>query len=209
MAFLLIDANFYFVGSLVVFAAMLMMELASYMLGFSFGGKDTDFDLDADIDVDVDTDFHVGDMFKWIGLGSIPILLFLALFFATFGIVGLVLNHLALAFMSQVFPPMISGLFAFLLTLPILNRLTRIVRSIMPRDETNAIVLTDLIGSIATIQVGTARSTLSAPAYTLDKHGVQHILMVRPSDPTIEIPEKTKVTLDRFDSGIFYVTPIV
>jgi hypothetical protein len=74
----------------------------------------------------------------------------------------------------------------------------------MPRDETTAIALDELVRRDAEIQIGTARAGSPARARVIDRHGQAHHVMVEPQDPASELRAGETVLLVRREGGTFY-----
>lgn len=198
MEFLLIDANFAFMASLAIFVAIFALELIGLLAGHSFLGGETDFDTDADFDTD-------GGIADWLGLGRLPLLAFVAIFSVVFGIVGLILNQITFNIIGTALTPFLSVPVAFIIAVPIVAKTATTISRWLPRDESNGIRLEELVGSEATITVGTATHLISAPAMAYDSHGVQHNFSVRSYDENVTLTERQKVILDHMsDEGFFY-----
>lgn len=217
--FFLSDSNLPFTIALSVVAALFILEIIGLIIGFSiFGDSDADFDADVDGDFDhhldhahADVDSGVfGTFVNWIGFGRLPVLAFVALFCGVFGIIGLILNQISTQTLGIYLNTSLAMAAAFVLTLPVVSRLTLFVARILPREESNAVELRDLLGREALIIQGNATYETSASASCKDMHGVLHHFSVRPVDPEAVLHERSKVRLENLsDQGFFYVSPII
>lgn len=138
------------------------------------------------------------------GLGRVPLLIWLAallFLFATLGVIG----QSVLA--STLGAPLGAGWAALLAggaALPLNSLAMRPLAAIMPRDETTAIGLDELVRRDAEIQIGTARLGSPARAKVIDVHGQAHFVMVEPHDQTKEFKAGDTVLLVRREGPTFY-----
>lgn len=139
-----------------------------------------------------------------LGLGRVPLLIWLAMLLFIFGTVGVI----GQAVLAGVLGAPLSAGFAALLAggaaLPLNSIAVRPLAAIMPRDETTAIALDDLVRRDAEIQIGTARGGSPARAKVIDRHGQTHFVMVEPHDQTIELNAGDTVLLVRREGQTFY-----
>ena len=78
-----------------------------------------------------------------------------------------------------------------------------ILARVMPRDETTAIDVDDLIGRTGAIVVGRAAAGSPARVRVLDPHGQPHHVLVEPNDADTEFHEGDTVRLVRREGQIF------
>ncbi len=139
-----------------------------------------------------------------LGLGRVPLLIWLSalLFvFATIGVIGQALLT------SAVGAPLSAGWAALLAggaALPLNSLAMRPLAAIIPKDETTAIALDDLVRRDAEIQIGTARAGSPARAKVIDVHGQAHFVMVEPHDEALELNAGDTVLLVRREGQTFY-----
>lgn len=200
------DHNFVFMISLCFFAAIAVIEIVGLLIGFSSFSHD----MDVSVDSDADFDFDFGsNFFNWIGFGRIPLMAFIAIVSATFGLSGIIINHIA-ENIYMALPPLISVPAAIAVALPIISITTGFVARVMPRDETEAIGLAELVGCTATITHGSATHEVRAFAYTYDRYGTMHNISVLALDESTVLAERTKVRLEHLsDQGVFLASPMV
>jgi hypothetical protein len=130
-----------------------------------------------------------------------------AVFVGIFGILGLTINYISLTVVGFTWPTMISGPTAFLMTLPLVARISRTIAKFLPRDETNSIHVSALVGLTGTIISGTASKDGQAFATVYDPYLTQHTVRVFSMDGPI--PTYSKVTLVNYsDQGHFLVTKL-
>lgn len=139
-----------------------------------------------------------------LGLGRVPILIWLSTLLFVFGSTG-VIGQAVLA--STLGAPLSAGWAALLAggaALPLNAIAVRPLAAIMPKDETTAIGLNELVRRDAEIQIGTARTGSPARARVIDRHGYPHFVMVEPHDGTQELNEGDTVLLVRREGQIFF-----
>jgi Protein of unknown function (DUF1449) len=139
-----------------------------------------------------------------LGLGRVPLLIWLAALLFVFACVG-VIGQSVLA--SMLGAPLSAGwaaLAAGAAALPLNSLAMRPLGAVIPKDETTAIDLDDLVRRDAEIQIGTARAGSPARAKVIDMHGQAHFIMVEPHDQTLELNAGDTVLLVRREGPTFY-----
>lgn len=139
-----------------------------------------------------------------LGLGRVPLLIWLACLLLVFSITGVAAQGLIAALFGA---PLSAGWAALLAggaALPLNGIAVRPVGALMPKDETTAIHLDDLVRRDGTIQIGTARAGSPARAKVIDRHGQAHFVMVEPHDAAQEMQEGETVLLVRREGPTFY-----
>ncbi|NCP14313.1 MAG: YqiJ family protein [Sphingomonadales bacterium] len=148
-----------------------------------------------------------------LGLGRVPLLIWLAALLFVFACVGVigqgVLTSLLGAPLSAGWATLAAGAAA----LPLNSLAMRPLAAILPKDETTAIDIDDLVRRDATIQIGTARTGSPARAKVIDIHGQTHFVMVEPHDPTLALNAGDTVLLVRREGqtffGVHYESPLL
>ncbi|MDP5104200.1 MAG: YqiJ family protein [Erythrobacter sp.] len=139
-----------------------------------------------------------------LGLGRVPMLIWLAALLFVFASVG-VIGQAVLA--SMLGAPLSAGWAALAAggaALPLNSIAMRPLGAVMPKDETTAIGLDELVRRDAEIQIGTARAGSPARAKVIDIHGQAHFVMVEPHDQTQEFTAGDTVLLVRREGPTFY-----
>lgn len=185
----------------VVFTAALALMLAIgaiEALGLGASGVDVDLDLDS-------------GLLDWLGVGHVPLLILLVAFLACFGIVGLTGQHVAEAVTGALLPAWMAVPGALLLALPLTAGLGRVLARVMPRDETTAFDVDDLVGRQGVVTVGRATANNPARTRVIDPHGQPHHVLVEPDDPAAAFEEGDTVLLVRREGpafrAIIYASP--
>lgn len=182
-----------FAPEAIVFSAALVLMLAIgaiEALGLGLG------DLGLDVDVDA------GPL-DWLGVGRVPVLVLLVAFLAAFGSLGLAGQQAATALTGGLITPWIAVPAAFVAALPVTSLLARLLARVLPRDETTAFEIDDLVGRAGTIVVGHARSGAPARTRVVDPHGQPHHVLVEPNDPATSFEEGDTVLLVRREGDRF------
>ena len=151
-------------------------------------------------------DFHLdvhADWLGWLGLGRLPLLMLLVVLLACFGVIGLVGQQLAKDVMGALLPAWIAAPAAALVALPATGIAARGLARILPRDETTAIDIEDLVGLRAEIIVGRATRGSPAKARVRDAHGQTHYVMAEPDDPAAAFAEGDEILLVRREAHLF------
>lgn len=175
----------------IAFAAALTLMLAIGLieaLGLGTGGLDVDLD--------------AGPL-DWLGVGRVPLLALLVAFLAAFGGLGLAGQQAMLALTGGPAPALLAIPAAMLVALPVTALLARGLARVMPRDETTAWELDDLVGRPGTITVGRAAEGSPARTRVIDPHGQPHHVLVEPNDPAAIFQEGDTVLLVRREGAAF------
>jgi hypothetical protein len=194
---LLAAHNLPFLIALIALALIALVQVSG--VGDAIGG-DGDFDAADGLDLG-----GFGDaVTALLGLGRVPLLIWLASLLLAFGSIGLI----GQTWIASLFGAPLSAGWAALLAggaaLPLNSLVMRPLGAVMPKDETTAIDLEDLVRRDAEIQIGTARAGSPARAKVIDLHGQAHFVMVEPHDTAQELNAGDTVLLVRREGQTFY-----
>ncbi len=139
-----------------------------------------------------------------LGLGRVPLLIWLASLLLTFGSIGLIGQSVIAELLGAPLSAGWATLLAGTAALPLNSLAVRPLGAVMPKDETTAITLDELVRREAEIQIGTARAGSPARAKVIDRHGQAHFVMVEPHDATIALQTGDTVLLVRREGPTFY-----
>ena len=139
-----------------------------------------------------------------LGLGRVPFLIWLASLLFTFSAAGLIGQAVLTSLLGAPLSPGWAALAAAGAAIPLNSLAMRPVGAIMPKDETTAIALDQLVRRDAEIQIGTARAGSPARAKVIDIHGQAHFVMVEPHDQTLALNAGDTVLLVRREGQTFY-----
>ena len=128
--------------NIVFSSALLLMLLIGAVQAIGLAG-----DIDADLHGDTDGDIGVADtLLAWAGIGRVPFLMWLVLFLALFGALGLGLQHLMTALTGGPGSNLLMVPVTAVAALPVAGGAARLVAHILPRHETTPIEPDDLLG---------------------------------------------------------------
>ena len=184
MGYLLSGDNVPFVAALVLMLLIGVVEAAGLGGGLGDG-------VDADLDADGPS------LLSWLNMGRLPLLMLIVVFLFSFGIVGLIGQQLVAAVIGRPAPWLLAVPAAFAAALPVTRIFGKGVSRILPRDETSAVSRDSLVGRVAVIVTGEARSGSAAQARVRDQHGQSHYVMVEPDNAGDAFAEGTSVLLVR------------
>lgn len=141
-------------------------------------------------------------LLDWLNPGRMPMLAGLTVLLCVYGILGLAGQQAFMALMGHTADALPAGIAALLPAGLATRPINRCLARIMPRDETSAITIHQLIGRRGRIEIGTARTGFPARARFVDDHGQMHMLMVEPTDSAKELPMDEEILLVSIDGGI-------
>lgn len=156
--------------------------------------------------LDHDLDGH-GPL-EWLGISSgIPILVWLTSLLALFTLSGIALQQAITMLAGLPLQWIAASGVAGMVALPLNAVASRGLAHVLPKDETTAIPIDDLLMRRARITIGTARAGSAAQARVVDHFGQLHHVMVEPHDSADVFEAGETVTLLRRANGIFYAAP--
>ena len=191
------------------FAAALVIMLVLAVIQFigiaDFG--DADVDLDADGDGLPDAGMFDG-LLTLLGIGRVPLTIWLALFLFLFAGIGLSIQELATSLTGSPLYSWLAALIAGVAALPVTGIFARPLGRVLPKDHTTAVSTESLVGRRAVISIGVARTGSPARARVKDVHGQTHRVMVEPHEAASELHEGDEVLLVRREGNQFYATAL-
>lgn len=179
------------------------IDLGGYDLGAydleAFDVEVAEFDLgvDAGVDVDIAQPVAPTNPASWLGLGKMPMLIWLATVFMSFGVAGIALQGLVttltgtpLAAMFAVIP---CGAAAIWFT----DQFGSLFARLLPRTETQSVSKRQLGKRMGTVTQGTATRGMPAEVRVTDRYGNTHYLRAEPMDDADTIPQGAQVLVLR------------
>ena len=165
----------------------------------------TDFapDLDSDMDGDVDGAGVADGLLSFLGLGRLPLMIWLALLLLMFMLIGFAGQQIVQGLTGMLLSPWLATPAAAFAALPVTAILARPLGRIMPKDETTAVSIDSLVGRFAVLDVGTAKKGSPARAKVLDIHGHPHFVMVEPDNEGQQFTSGEKLLLVRRGGDLF------
>lgn len=198
-----------FIVAGLVMTGLVVIETASLIAGFSLSHF-----IEQSLDPDAFDGYHAevgeagftGSLLGWINAGRVPLLIFIITWLASFAAAGFVVQTIAMNILAPL-PLLVAGLIAFCLSAPATRFTTRLVSSIVPREETYVVSNDDLVGRVAQVTLGPLDQGPAGRVKVQDAHGNWHFLMAKAAEGRDPIPVGAQVLLvDRRDA-IFIVIP--
>ena len=189
---------------------MVLLALVQ-VLGLGDWGVGADLDVDPDIGADADASLQPGmveGLLTLLGMGRVPLTIWLALFLLMFAGIGLSVQELATSLTGAPLYSWLAALIAGAAAVPVTGVLARPLGAILPKDHTTAVSTASLIGRRATITDGVARAGSPARARVRDVHGQAHYVMVEPHEETSALHAGDEVLLVRREKDQFYATAL-
>jgi hypothetical protein len=172
-----------------------LTEAITMLVGFSlseFVGKAVDFD--------GHSDHGLVNVISWLNVGGVPLLIFVLLFLGMFSMAGFLIQEAAWT-LGGPLPTIIAAPGAFLAALPLVRRSTGFIAAIIPRDESYAIELADLVGRVGEVVVGPLDHGLPGRVRVKDAHGNLHFVAASAAPQSAPLPQGATVLLvDRDDT---------
>lgn len=182
--------------SLVLLVAITVIEGAGLLLGLSFSGWLDHWLPDASAGMDA-SEAWLG----WLHVGKVPILVLLVVLLTAFTMIGYVAVSLTKGLFGFYPPALLSAPLAFFVALPVVRVLGAGIARITPRDESSAVLLETLIGRVAVVVNGTARTSYPAEARVKNDHGQTLYVHVEPDSPEATFGPGESVLLVKQISG--------
>ncbi|MGB3797019.1 MAG: OB-fold-containig protein [Alteraurantiacibacter sp.] len=191
-----------------------LMVLALVLQLIGLGDFDFAGDVDVDLDVDaVDFDANTveapsagfgGALLTLLGLGRVPLMVWLMVFLLLFTVIGMGIQLFATDLVGAPLYAGLAALFAGAASLPATSVLVRPLGRLLPQDETSAVGLGSLVGRRGTITTGKAARGSPARTKVRDRHGHAHYVMLEPHEDASTIHEGDEVLLVRREGQVFY-----
>lgn len=164
-------------------------------------------DLDAGTHVDGTAQTSEVTLIDWLGLGDIPILIWLTSLLACFTLLGVAIQQIAAAMFGAPLAPGLAAGGALLGGLGLNTLVANGLARILPGTETTAISSDDLVRRRGTIVEGAARRGQPARAKVVDHFGQAHYVMVEPHEDGDVIAQGETALLVRREGALFYALP--
>jgi len=160
------------------------------------------------IDLDGHVDAHVdGGVLDWLGLGDLPILIWLTSLLGCFTVAGIAIQQIAAAIAGAPLSGWAAAggavVSALLLNTLAANGLARI----MPCYESSVITTDEMVGRRGTILEGVARRGAPARAKIVDQHGQAHFVMLEPHEDSDAIGQGERALIVRREGKLFFAIP--
>ncbi|GGI88141.1 hypothetical protein GCM10007978_27370 [Shewanella hanedai] len=191
--FLFTQANLPFSISLSFVLLLGVFEALSLVIGYSLIGALDDW-APIDVDYDISTSGFTG-VSGWLCLNRLPLLIWFVLVLVSFSIAGYTSNFLSLLLTEQMLPQVISLPIALLLTAISCRYLGASLAKILPKNESSAVSIDTLLGSVGTVTLGCAIKGKPSEALVRDQYQQRHYVLVEPEAVGVEFQTGTQVVL--------------
>lgn len=199
-------SNLFFSVSLCLMLFLGIFEGVLLLIGFSSQGFLDQF-IPAQLlevqqpNLDIHPEYQLWVQFlDWLYLGKIPVLVWLIIFLTVYALFGFTIQAIFYDFTQSYFPLWIIAPACLILCMPLVRLCCAVIAKILPRDESTAIKLEELIGRTAQIILGNAKLNYPAQAKVKDQFGQTHYILVEPeTDITFQqgqyivLTHKTKI----------------
>lgn len=168
-------------------------------LGLGVGTADTGHAIDGDV--------ADGGLLSWLGVGDLPILVWLTALLGCFVFIGLAIQQLATVTMGAPLSAPVAAGAALTLGLTLNTFVANGLARILPGYESSAVSTDELVRSRGTILEGAARRGHPARAKVVDRHGQAHYVMVEPHADDGIIPQGQTALLVRREGSTYFGLP--
>lgn len=152
------------------------------------------------VDLDGHGEHGLVNAISWLNVGGVPLLIFLLLVLGLFSIAGFLIQDIARSIAAPL-PLIVAGPAAFVVALPLVRASSRLVARIVPRDESYAVELSDLVGRVGEVVVGPLDQGLPGRVRVTDMHGNPHFVAACAAPASAALPQGATVLLvDRDDT---------
>lgn len=199
MDFLLAPESWPFLGALLLVIGIGAIEGVALVAGTSVSGM-----FDGLVPSGI-ADGGVPDSWMgWLHVGRVPLLVLLVILLTAFAFIGLTINGAVHSLAGMYVPTLLTIPLAILGALPIVRSCGAVVARLMPRDESSAVTFDTLVGRVAVIVNGTARSGFAAEARVKNEHGQTLYVRVEPDKGTPDLTAGESVLLVKQIAGTHF-----
>ena len=185
--FLTHEANVPYFFALSFLTILFAFEVLGLLIGMSLSHS-----FDSLIDFDVDTD--VGGHLSLLGLGKVPLIIWLTFFFGLFSTLGYAANAISNS-ITGLIPIWLSIAPVAIVSFIINGALCKAFAKAFPRFETTAVSTDTFSGRVAKITIGNATFTKFAMGVVLDEYHTSHNVRVQAMDDGVVLNQSDQVIL--------------
>src|SRR6476659_2929646 len=168
------------VGSIEV-VSMLVWASLSEMLG-------------TNIDFGHPSDNGVVNAISWVNVGGVPLLIFLLLLLGAFSITGFLIQDIA-RMVAGPLPATAASVGAVVVSVPIVRAASRAIARVIPKDESYAVGLGDLVGRVGEVVIGPLDQGPPGRVSVADVHGNRHFVWAVAAPASGPLEQGTMVLL--------------
>lgn len=174
-------------------AAMILIlgsvEVISMLVGASLSEM-----LGTNIDFGHPSDNGVINAISWINVGGVPLLIFLLLLLGAFSITGFLIQDLA-RMVAGPLPATLASVGAVGVSIPLVRSASRAIARVIPKDESYAVGLGDLVGRVGEVVIGPLDQGPPGRVSVADIHGNRHFVWAVAAPASSPLPQGTMVLL--------------
>lgn len=183
--FISVDYNFPFALSIALMLLFSVFEIVSFLLLGGALSHWLDSFLPDGVDVDLDADgLHAFDSLEsalaWLYVGRVPMMMLMVLYFTIFGLTGFTVQYLMMEIFNNPLNVWLAAILTFVVSLVLMHYAAGGLYKVMPKDETTALSVTDLVGREATIILGECKIGKPAQAKLTDQFNQTHYILIEP-----------------------------
>lgn len=145
-----------------------------------------------------------GGLLDWLGIGELPILIWLTSLLACFLVVGIAIQQVATQLSGAPLSPVVATIAALVGALPLNTFTANGLARILPGYESSALSSDDLLRLRGTVLHGAARRGHPANAKVVDGFGQAHYVMIEPHDDSGVIQTGETALLVRREGSLYY-----
>ncbi|MBR1026805.1 MULTISPECIES: OB-fold-containig protein [Bradyrhizobium] len=175
-------------------AAMILIvgsiEVVSMLVGASLSEM-----LGTNIDFGHPSDNGVINAISWINVGGVPLLIFLLLLLlGAFSITGFLIQDIA-RMVAGPLPATLASVGAVAVSIPLVRAASRGIARVIPKDESYAVGLGDLVGRVGEVVIGPLDQGPPGRVSVADIHGNRHFVWAVAAPSSSPLPQGTMVLL--------------
>jgi hypothetical protein len=164
-------------------------------------------DLDGDASGDIASQGSTSSLLSWLGIGELPILIWLTSLLACFTLLGVAIQQASSAWLGAALAPGLAAGGAIVGGLVLNTFAANGLARILPGFETTAIASDDLVRLRGTVLEGAARRGQPARAKVIDRHSQAHYVMIEPHEDGDVIVQGETALLVRREGSLFFALP--
>ncbi|MCP3369702.1 OB-fold-containig protein [Bradyrhizobium cajani] len=174
-------------------AAMIVIvgsiEVISMLVGASLSEM-----IGTHVDFGHPSDNGVVNAISWINVGGVPLLIFLLLLLGAFSITGFLIQDIA-RMVAGPLPATVASIGAVVVSVPLVRAASGAIARVIPKDESYAVGLGDLVGRVGEVVVGPLDQGPPGRVSVADIHGNRHFVWAVAAPSSSPLQQGTMVLL--------------
>jgi membrane protein implicated in regulation of membrane protease activity len=140
------------------------------------------------------SDSGIINAISWINVGGVPLLIFLLLLLGVFSISGFLIQDIA-SMVAGPLPATLASVGAVAVSIPVVRVASDYMARIIPKDESYAVGLADLVGRVGEVVIGPIDQGPPGRVSVADVHGNRHFVWAVAAPASGPLPQGTHVLL--------------